>query len=61
VITALAALAGAWGLWLAAGWVVAAIGLPFAALLQQAVLFVVALTLAERLLARFTASGEPHG
>jgi len=54
-------LLAAWGAWIAGGWIVAAFGLPFAALLQQAVLFILALTLTERVLARFAPSGEPHG
>ncbi len=61
ILAAGATLLLAWGAWIAAGWTVAAIGLPFAALLQQAVLFVLALTLAERVLARFASPGDLHG
>ncbi|BDG70512.1 hypothetical protein [Roseomonas fluvialis] len=51
----------AWGAWIAAGWIVADIGLPFAVLLQQALLFILVLSVAERVLARFAPSGEFHG
>jgi hypothetical protein len=61
ILAAGASLGAAWAAWIACGWVVASAGLPFAALLQQAVLFVLALTLAERGLARFASSGDSHG
>ena len=61
ILAAGATLAAAWAAWIASGWIVAAFGLPFAALLQQAVLFVLTLTLAEHVLARFASSEEFHG
>jgi hypothetical protein len=61
MLAAGAALLAGWAAWIASGWVVATFGLPFAALLQQAVLFILALTLAERVLARVAPSGDSHG
>jgi hypothetical protein len=61
MLAAGAGLLAAWGAWTASGWIVAAFGPPFAALLLQAVLFILALMLAERVLARFAPTGDPHG
>lgn len=51
----------AWAAWEGAGRLVAAFGLSYAALLQQAALFALALTVVERALARFAPPGDPHG
>jgi hypothetical protein len=62
-IVALVMLALAWLGWIGAGWLVERFGLPAAALLQQAVLFALFLSLADRLAARVLPSesaGEPH-
>jgi hypothetical protein len=61
---ALAVLALGWLGWVGAGWAVEHFGLPAAPLLQQAVLFALFLSLADRLAARVLPSesaGEPHG
>jgi hypothetical protein len=61
---ALAMLALGWLGWVVAGWLIERFGLPAAPLLQQAVLFALFLSLADRLAARVLPSepeGEPHG
>ena len=55
VMASFAALLLAWAAWEGAGRIVAAYGLPHAALLQQACLFFLALSVAERVLARLQA------
>jgi hypothetical protein len=64
VVMTLLVLAFAWLAWSAAGWLVERFGLPAGALLQQATLVALALTLLDRLLARFLpadAPGDHHG
>jgi hypothetical protein len=56
---ALAMLALAWLAWRLSGWLVEQLGLPFAALLQQAALFALALGLLDRLAIRFHTAGDP--
>lgn len=61
---ALAMLGLAWLAWIGAGWLVARFGLPAGALLQQATLLALFLTLVDRLAARFfppAPSGDHHG
>jgi hypothetical protein len=57
----LAVLLLAWAAWEGAGRLVAACGLPFAALVQQAAVFVLALTVVERMPARLAPAGDSHG
>lgn len=61
LLAATAMLLGAWAAWVGAGRLVAAFGASYAAPLQQAVLFALALSLVERVLTRLAPPGDPHG